>query len=126
VTDQTREHLFHAAAELQDPAQRAAFLDAACGQDQQLRAEIEELLRHDDIAGNFLEKPAASPELDGSGRAVTEGPGTIIGPYKLLQQIGEGGFGVVFMAEQTQPVQRKVALKILKPGIDTAQVVARF
>src|SRR5579864_6732302 len=55
-----------------------------------------------------------------------ERPGTIIGPYKLLEQIGEGGFGVVFMAEQTEPVRRKVALKILKPGMDTRQVVARF
>src|SRR4029077_8069155 len=55
-----------------------------------------------------------------------EGPGTVIGPYKLLEQIGEGGFGVVFMAEQTQPMRRKVALKVLKPGMDTRQVVARF
>src|SRR5262249_5112372 len=59
-------------------------------------------------------------------RPVTEGPGTVIGPYKLLEQIGEGGFGVVFMAEQTEPVRRKVALKVLKPGMDTRQVVARF
>ncbi len=57
---------------------------------------------------------------------LAEGPGTVIGPYKLLQQIGEGGFGVVFMAEQTQPVRRMVALKIIKPGMDTAQVIARF
>src|SRR5207302_4997637 len=55
-----------------------------------------------------------------------EGPGTGVGPYKLLEQIGEGGFGVVFMAEQTVPVRRKVALKVLKPGMDTRQVVARF
>src|SRR5262249_7344750 len=59
-------------------------------------------------------------------RPVTEGPGTVIGPYKLLEQIGEGGFGVVYMAEQTQPVRRKVALKVLKPGMDTRHVVARF
>src|SRR5262249_10773054 len=58
--------------------------------------------------------------------AVRERPGTVIGPYKLLEQIGEGGFGVVFMAEQTEPVRRKVALKVLKPGMDTRQVVARF
>ena len=57
---------------------------------------------------------------------ITEGPGTTIGPYKLLEHIGEGGFGVVFMAEQTRPVRRKVALKVLKPGMDTRQVVARF
>jgi WD40 repeat protein/serine/threonine protein kinase len=121
VTDQTLEQLFNAAAELKNPVQRAAFLDAACGQNQQLRAEIEGLLRHDQAAGRFLVEPAAS-----LCRPVAEGPGAIIGPYKLLQQIGEGGFGVVFMAEQTRPVQRKVALKILKPGMDTSQVVARF
>src|SRR5262249_51825910 len=126
MTHPTREQLFHAAAELKDPVQRAAFLNAACGQDPQLRAEIEELLQHDDAAGSFLAEPAATIDRNDSGRPVTEGPGSIIGPYKLLQQIGEGGFGVVFMAEQSQPVQRKVAVKILKPGMDTAQVVARF
>src|SRR5204863_9102097 len=57
---------------------------------------------------------------------VTEQPGTVIGPYKLLQQIGEGGMGTVFMAEQTQPVHRKVALKVVKPGMDSRQVIARF
>src|SRR5207245_7577937 len=57
---------------------------------------------------------------------ISDGPGTVIGPYKLLEQIGEGGFGVVFMAEQLQPIRRKVALKVLKPGMDTRQVVARF
>ena len=57
---------------------------------------------------------------------ITEQPGTVIGPYKLLQQIGEGGMGVVFMAEQTEPIQRTVALKIIKPGMDTRQVIARF
>src|SRR5262249_44675839 len=62
----------------------------------------------------------------GPYRPLSEGPGTLVGPYKLLQQIGEGGFGVVFMAEQTQPVRRMVALKVIKPGMDTAQVIARF
>ena len=57
---------------------------------------------------------------------VQEGPGSVIGPYKLLEQIGEGGFGVVYMAEQQQPVRRKVALKVIKPGMDTRQVIARF
>jgi non-specific serine/threonine protein kinase/serine/threonine-protein kinase len=80
VTDQTLEQLFNAAAELKNPAQRAAFLDAACGQNQQLRAEIEELLQHDETAGRFLVEPASS-----LGRPITEGPGVIIGPYKLLQ-----------------------------------------
>ena len=71
-------------------------------------------------------RSAATHRRTTDHRAVTEGPGTVIGPYKLLQQIGEGGFGVVYMAEQEQPVRRMVALKIIKPGMDTAQVIARF
>jgi WD40 repeat protein/serine/threonine protein kinase len=119
--------IFDAAVELGTPAERAAYLDAACGQDADLRAEVEELLAHDHAAGSFLNQPA---RLDSHATAdelsVSEGPGTVIGPYKLLEQIGEGGFGVVFMAEQHEPLRRKVALKVLKPGMDTRQVIARF
>ncbi|MBM4094185.1 MAG: hypothetical protein FJ276_32980, partial [Planctomycetes bacterium] len=82
-------------------------------------------------AGSFLEPGIAftEPVLDPAStldRPVTEGAGTRLGPYKLLQQIGEGGMGVVYMAEQTEPVQRRVALKIIKPGMDSRQVIARF
>jgi serine/threonine protein kinase len=73
-----------------------------------------------------LQEPSAGPAATIDEPEITERPGTVIGPYKLLEQIGEGGFGVVFMAEQTQPMRRKVALKVLKPGMDTRQVVARF
>jgi serine/threonine protein kinase/tetratricopeptide (TPR) repeat protein len=119
--------IFDAAAELRTPAERAAYLDAVCGQDHQLRADVEELLEHDDAAGSFLNQPARpDPPAKSNDPAVTEGPGKVIGPYKLLEQIGEGGFGVVFMAEQTQPVRRRAALKVLKPGMDSRQVVARF
>jgi serine/threonine protein kinase/tetratricopeptide (TPR) repeat protein len=118
--------IFDVAVELATPAQRAAYLDAACGQDQQLRAEVDELLQHDNPAGSFLDSPAGVPVDTLDEPAVTERPGTVIGPYKLLEQIGEGGFGVVFMAEQHQPIRRKVALKVLKPGMDTKQVIARF
>src|SRR5207253_5004338 len=78
-----------------------------------------------ELAGSFLESPAAAPAatLD---EPIREGTGTVIGPYKLLQQIGEGGMGTVFMAEQQQPVRRKVALKVIKEGMDTRQVIARF
>src|SRR5205807_5321753 len=79
-------------------------------------------------AGSFLASPAPAPDRDPAADqpAVSERPGTVIGPYKLLEQIGEGGFGVVFMAEQQQPIRRKVAVKVLKPGMDTRQVIARF
>src|SRR5207253_144584 len=76
-------------------------------------------------AGSFLESPAPAPAVT-LDDPITERPGTAIGPYKLLQQIGEGGMGTVFMAEQTQPVQRKVALKVIKAGMDSRQVIARF
>jgi serine/threonine protein kinase/Tfp pilus assembly protein PilF len=119
--------IFEAAVDLEATAERAAYLDAACGQDLQLRAEVEELLKHDDAAGSFLDLSARSdPQATTDEPPVSECPGTVTGPYKLLEQIGEGGFGVVFMAEQTEPVRRKVALKVLKPGMDTRQVVARF
>jgi serine/threonine protein kinase/Flp pilus assembly protein TadD len=112
--------LFDAAIERPSPAERAAFLDAACGANVELRQRIEALLRAHEEAGGFLQdRPTVV-------QPATESLGSMIGPYKLLEQIGEGGFGVVFMAEQTQPVRRKVALKILKPGMDTRQVVARF
>src|SRR5947207_2659933 len=77
-------------------------------------------------AGSFLEQPVRSPLVTLDEPPVSEGPGTVIGPYKLLQQIGEGGMGTVFMAEQTRPVRRKVALKVIKPGMDSRLVVARF
>src|SRR5436309_1955337 len=86
----------------------------------------EALLGKHDRAGSFLEEPAVPAVATVDEPAVSERPGTLVGPYKLLEQIGEGGFGVVFMAEQQQPVRRKVALKVLKPGMDTRQVVARF
>jgi serine/threonine protein kinase/tetratricopeptide (TPR) repeat protein len=107
------------------PAVRSAFLDEACHGDALLRQQVDALFHEHAQLGSFLESPAlaAVATIDES---ITGRPGTVIGPYKLLEQIGEGGFGVVFMAEQQQPVRRKVALKVLKPGMDTRQVVARF
>jgi WD40 repeat protein/serine/threonine protein kinase len=119
--------IFVAALNQSDPTDRAAFLAGACGDDVALRQRVEILLREHEHLGSFLESPAPAPaQLVTVDDPIAERPGTVIGPYKLLEQIGEGGFGVVFMAEQTQPVRRKVALKVLKPGMDTRQVVARF
>src|SRR5262245_22961126 len=120
--------LFLKALEKRAASERQAYLDAACAGDAALQAEVQSLLDANARAGGFLEVPAAAvnPVLTVDEGPLSEGPGTMIGPYKLLEQIGEGGFGIVFMAEQTQPVRRKVALKVLKPGMDTRQVVARF
>ncbi|HJZ91946.1 MAG TPA: protein kinase [Gemmataceae bacterium] len=106
-------------------AERSAFLDRACGRDARLRADVEALLLADDQTGDLLDLPDSQADTVDTP-APAEAPGTAIGPYKLLEQIGEGGFGVVYLAEQTRPVRRKVALKVLKPGMDTRQVVARF
>jgi serine/threonine protein kinase/Flp pilus assembly protein TadD len=120
--------LFLKALELRSADERQEYLDRACASDAALRAEVESLLEAGAQAGSFLESPARAPQLVATvdETPIAERPGTVIGAYKLLEQIGEGGFGVVFMAEQTQPVRRKVALKVLKPGMDTRQVVARF
>src|ERR1017187_908767 len=110
--------------------QRAACLDHACAGDAALRQRVEELLQAGDAAGDFLENPAAAPAAQ-SGTVPppvvpSEKLGECIGRYKLLQQIGEGGCGVVYMAEQEEPVRRRVALKVIKLGMDTKNVIARF
>ncbi|HWC60754.1 MAG TPA: serine/threonine-protein kinase, partial [Verrucomicrobiae bacterium] len=114
------------AAALELPAEdRGAYLARECGDDHALKARVETLLRADSEAGNFLEQPPPDAGLL-STNSIGEKPGDRIGRYTLLQQIGEGGCGVVFMAEQEEPVRRKVALKVIKPGMDTKNVVARF
>ena len=121
------EEIFFAALDRPSAEERAAYLSVACGGDAGLRRRVERLLGAHPRMGGFLQAPAAvacSPTLPDS--PIAEAPGDIIGSYKLLEQIGEGGFGIVFMAEQTAPVRRKVALKVLKPGMDTRQVIARF
>jgi WD40 repeat protein/serine/threonine protein kinase len=118
--------IFIEALELGDPAARAALLEDACHADVELRERVEELLAdHQRQDGFVLDTP---PSALGVTRDHTrsERAGTVIGPYKLLQQIGEGGMGVVFMATQTLPIHRTVAVKIIKPGMDTRQVIARF
>ena len=119
------ETIFHLA--LQKPrGDRSAFLDVVCEADAELRSRVERLLDEHERGESFiLDTPPANlgATIDSP---TAERPGTVIGPYKLLQQIGEGGMGAVFMAEQSAPIQRTVALKIIKPGMDTRQVIARF
>jgi len=116
---------FSKALQCQTAEEQAAYLEQACPGDAELRARLEELLQAHREAGSFLQEPSPRPVAT-VAEPIRERPGTVIGPYKLLQQIGEGGMGVVWMAEQTQPVQRKVALKVIKPGMDSRQVIARF
>ena len=117
--------VFDRALEMETPGQRQAYLDEVCATAPDLRNKVEALLKAYAEAGSFLESPVPGVVAT-VDEPIREQPGTLIGPYKLLEQIGEGGFGVVFLAEQAEPVRRKVALKVLKPGMDTRQVVARF
>ena len=120
----TDESIFAAALSKAPGAERCAFLDEACGSDHALRGRIERLLEADDRTAGILER---GPDgLADPHEPPGERPGDLVGRYKLLQQIGEGGMGVVYMAEQTEPVRRRVALKIIKPGMDSRQVIARF
>jgi tetratricopeptide (TPR) repeat protein len=120
------ESILAAAVEIGAEAERRQFVDQACAGDAERRRWVEELIANHFHAGSFLEQPAASPVMTVDGQLLSDGPGTVIGPYKLMEQIGEGGMGLVFVAEQQQPLRRKVALKVIKPGMDTRQVVARF
>jgi tetratricopeptide (TPR) repeat protein/serine/threonine protein kinase len=120
------ESIFFAALEKQSSAERKAFLDEACAGNDELRGSVERMLAAQADAGSFLESPPPGVTSAVDSSELSEQPGTIIGPYKLLEQIGEGGMGVVFMADQQEPVRRRVALKVIKPGMDTRQVIARF
>jgi serine/threonine protein kinase/WD40 repeat protein len=116
--------IFDEAAEIEPGEKRRAYLDEACGGDADLRANVEELLRAEETAGGFLGD--LRREAHTANTPAAEGEGARIGRYKLLQKIGEGGYGVVYMADQTEPVKRRVAFKIIKLGMDTRSVVARF
>jgi serine/threonine protein kinase/Flp pilus assembly protein TadD len=130
--------IFCTAIAIASAEDRAAYIAGACGSNHELRGRVEKLVHAHFQAGSFLEQAdaeaGATSDPVAPGRWVgqadapppAESPGAVIGPYKLLQQIGEGGMGVVHMAEQVEPVRRKVALKIIKPGMDSAQVIARF
>jgi serine/threonine protein kinase len=118
--------IFLAALEIPDPAEQAAFVAQSCAGDDALQKRVEELLRAHGESSGPLEKFAAALAPTLVGQPIREQVGSTIGPYKLLEQIGEGGFGLVFVAAQERPIRRKVALKIIRPGMDTRDVIARF
>jgi WD40 repeat protein/tRNA A-37 threonylcarbamoyl transferase component Bud32 len=118
--------IFQNAIEIEDLAKREQYIENACKEDPKLRMEVEALLGAHEKAGDYLEAPAVGSNVTTDESAQIEGPGTKIGRYELLSLIGEGGMGLVYLAEQKEPVKRRVALKIIKPGMDSRQVIARF
>ncbi len=124
-----REEIIFEAALALPPEKRAGYLDNACSGDSQLRRRIEALLESNEQADGFLEPAPGLPDGSGTERlpvSPAEKPGDTIGPYKIREKIGEGGWGVVYVAEQIKPVRRRVALKVIKLGMDTRSVIARF
>jgi eukaryotic-like serine/threonine-protein kinase len=119
----TEREIFTEALNKPNAAERAAYLDAACAGDAALRARVESLLAEQKQLGSFMGVTSATDPI---GPPRDDLPGTQIGSYKLLQQIGEGGMGTVYMAEQSEPVRRQVAIKVIKPGMDSRQVISRF
>jgi serine/threonine protein kinase/dienelactone hydrolase len=118
--------IFLEAVEKSTTKERAAYLNDVCQDNVELRADLESLLKAHEKSGGFLETPAFESEITLDSSPISEVPGTTIGRYKLLEKIGEGGMAVVYMAEQREPIRRKVAFKIIKLGMDTRQVIARF
>ena len=123
-TEDRQEILFRKAQQRAPGPEREAFLDGACSEDASLRKSLEARLQKS--RDSFPEPACTLIELDTVVVPPTEGPSTVIGRYRILEKVGEGGFGVVYVAERREPVKRRVALKIIKLGMDTRQVVARF
>ncbi|HEX2474156.1 MAG TPA: protein kinase [Lacipirellulaceae bacterium] len=122
----TEQDIYVEAMNRQDAGDRRLFLDQACGKNSDLRARLDKLIQHSDRVGSFLEYPPEPLSMTAEAVIDADVIGRQIGPYGIQEQIGEGGMGVVFLAEQQRPVRRQVALKVIKPGMDTRQVIARF
>jgi hypothetical protein len=124
--------IFFQALDIESPDERSAYVQQACAGDDDLLASVCALLRENEREENPVDRPIAAgflPTLITGGDDDTDSrftPGTMVGPYKLMERIGEGGFGWVFVAEQQSPVRRRVALKIIKPGMESREVIARF
>src|SRR5262249_41653893 len=120
----TEKSIFLAAVEIESEPERAAYVEQACAGNPQLRAEVNALLRAHANAQPLLDAPPTPGRT--IDEQIAEAPGTVTGTYKLIEQIGEGGMGTVWMAQQTEPVKRLVALKLIKAGMGSTQVIARF
>ncbi len=126
-TSKNAKQIFLEAIEHHGPDEWPAYLDRVTGNDAPLRQRVQVLLEAHQAERSLLDNPAiAAPAVATIGQPILEQAGTQIGPYKLMEQIGEGGMGLVFVAEQQQPLRRRVALKVIKPGMDTREVIARF
>ena len=131
LSHKTEESIFQAACEIESDQERAAYLERECGEDRALRGRLDALLDIHLNDPDYLHiSPVSADASSGQGLTACLGevnqPGDSIGPYKIREQIGEGGMGIVYVAEQSEPVKRKVALKVIKPGMDSKQVIARF
>ncbi|MFC1765299.1 protein kinase [Planctomycetota bacterium] len=126
TTHDNEEIIFHKALKIDSPSERTAFLESTCVGHPELLARVKILLQASGPQGDLFDVALLDPGLTLDSSRLPEGPGTVVGRYKLLEKIGEGGMAVVYMAEQERPVRRKVAFKIIKLGMDTKQVIARF
>src|SRR5580765_3788505 len=124
ISDSNDRSIFCEALERRLPHERSAYLSEACGHDSDQRGRVEALLLAHEDAGRFLDEKSPAVAVTVMTDALQEGEQ--IGPYKLREVLGEGGMGTVYVAEQETPVRRKVALKVIKPGMDTKEVIARF
>src|SRR5262249_23246765 len=120
------EAVFFGALDRAIPRERAAYIEGACSGKPELLERVRELLDCHEESQGPLDAPPPGVGQHADELPMNERPGCQIGPYRLLEQLGGGGMGLVFVAEQQQPVRRKVALKVIKPGMDSRQVVARF
>ena len=112
IDAKTEKAVFDAAIEFENRSERDAYVSKACGDDKRLLAGVQALLKYHDSSA-FLDAPVLEPDVTLDDSPISEAPGTVIGRYKLLEKIGEGGMAVVYMAEQQEPIHRKVALKIM-------------
>ena len=126
MSDNTERDIFVNAHQLESDSEREAYINEACAGRPELLQRVKELFDANVIEDGFLKSPALNTTIGFADRSLPEGSGTVIGRYKLLERIGEGGMAVVYMAEQDQPVRRRVAVKVIKPGMDTESVIARF